>query len=128
MAMFGRKGQFSVLVVDDEPGIRQMLDIALSVRGMVVTAASDGPSGIAAARAKNPDVILCDVMMPGMDGFEVTRRLRSDPALCDIPVILLTALSGAEDQWQGWSAGAASYVTKPVDPDLLEREIRRVTT
>ncbi|MGH3443085.1 MAG: response regulator [Nitriliruptorales bacterium] len=128
MGMFRRKGRLSVLVVDDEPGIRQMLDMALSVRGMTVTGASDGASGLAAARAKTPDVIICDVMMPGMDGFEVTRRLRSDPHLRDIPVILLTALAGDMDQWQGWSAGAASYVTKPVDPELLVSEVKRVTS
>lgn len=128
MGFVRRKRGLNVLIVDDEPGIRQMLDMALGVRGMTVTVASDGQSGIAAARAKSPDVIICDVMMPGIDGFEVTRRLRSDPALQHIPVILLTALSGDMDQWKGWTAGAASYVTKPVDPELLVSEIRRVTS
>lgn len=115
-----------VLVIDDEDAVREMVQLTLSVRGMDVSGAPDGLRGLIAADRSRPDVIVIDVMMPGVDGFETVRRLRADTKLRDIPVIMLTAQAGEDSQWRGWTAGVDSYVTKPLDPELLVTEIHRV--
>ena len=100
------------LVIDDEPGIREILRFFLEAAGWEVRAASNGPDGLAAFEAAPPDVVLLDVMMPGMDGFEVARRIRAHPA-GRIPIFMLTA-SGAKapDLAQ---VGVDRYFTKPFD-------------
>ena len=100
------------LVVDDEPGIREILRFFLEAAGWSVATASNGPDGLAAFAARRPDVVLLDVMMPGMDGFEVARRLRADEG-AGVPIVMLTA-SGAKapDLAQ---VGVDRYFTKPFD-------------
>jgi DNA-binding response OmpR family regulator len=115
-----------VLVIDDEDAIREMVELTLSMRGMEVSGAPDGLRGLIAADKSRPDVIVMDVMMPGLNGFETVRKLRADVKLRDIPVIMLTAESSEDSQWEGWTAGVDSYVTKPLDADLLVTEIHRV--
>jgi DNA-binding response OmpR family regulator len=119
----------SVLVIDDEGPIRLLCRVNLEAAGMEVHEAEDGPSGVAAARRERPDVILLDVMMPGMDGWEVFGQLLDDEETANIPIVFLTARAELRDQARGLELGGVDYVTKPFDPlelapmlhDLLDR-------
>jgi DNA-binding response OmpR family regulator len=111
----------TVLVVDDDPVIVNLLQVNFEIEGYDVITASEGESGIAQARSGHPDVVLLDVMMPGVDGIEVARRLRDDADTRDIPIILLSAKAQAQDIQIGLSV-ADDYVTKPFEPlELLDR-------
>jgi DNA-binding response OmpR family regulator len=118
-----------VLVIDDEGPIRLLCRVNLEAAGMEVTEAQDGVAGVEAARAQHPDVILLDVMMPGMDGWEVFGELLKDPATAKIPIVFLTARAELRDQARGLELGGVDYVTKPFSPldlaplvnDLIER-------
>jgi len=103
----------TVLIVDDEQSLRDALEMTFSREGYQVLKASDGPEALEAARASVPDVVLLDVMMPGMDGYEVCKRLRSHYRTRHIPVILLTAKGTEEDKLEGLQGGANDYVLKP---------------
>ena len=108
-----------ILVVDDvEPNVR-LLEAKLAIEYYEVVTAQDGASCLQAARAERPDIILLDVMMPGMDGFETCRRLKADPATRDIPVMLISALDGREDRIKGLEAGADEFFTKPIDDVVM---------
>ena len=111
-----------VLVVDDIEANVRLLEARLSAEYFDVISASRGEPALAMAREANPDVILLDVMMPGMDGFEVCRRLKADRATSHIPVVLVTALDGREDRVRGLEAGADDFLTKPInDIHLIAR-------
>jgi len=111
----------TILVVDDDPVIVNLLQVNFEIEGYNVLTASDGEAGLAQAGAGNADVILLDVMMPGLDGLEVARRLRDDADTRDIPIILLSAKAQAQDIQAGLAV-ADEYVTKPFEPlELLER-------
>jgi two-component system phosphate regulon response regulator PhoB len=111
----------TVLVIDDDPVIVNLLQVNFEIEGYAVLTATAGEAGLAQARAGAPDVIVLDVMMPGMDGFEVARRLRADPETSTIPIILLSAKAQAWDVQAGLAV-ADEYVTKPFEPlELLER-------
>lgn len=110
-----------VLVVDDEPDIRQFLEMTLQMSDYDVVTAGDGLEAEALARSVLPDVIILDVMMPGIDGLSVLRNLRSDPVTQEIPVVLLTAKTADPDVWAGWESGASYYMAKPFDMDCLLR-------
>jgi CheY-like chemotaxis protein len=105
-----------VLVIDDEETIRMLCRVNLAVSGIEVLEAADGETGLEMASSERPDLILLDVMMPGLDGWEVARRLAADPATREIPVVFLTARAGYEDRLQGEQVGAVGYVVKPFDP------------
>ncbi|HLF58463.1 MAG TPA: PleD family two-component system response regulator [Alphaproteobacteria bacterium] len=113
-----------VLVVDDLPPNVKLLEAKLSAEYFDVVTACDGPSAIKAAQTKSPDVILLDVMMPGMDGFEVCRHLKTDPATMHIPVIMVTALSEISDRVHGLESGADDFLTKPVNDVALFARIK----
>jgi DNA-binding response OmpR family regulator len=121
-----------VLVIDDEGPIRLLCRVNLEAAGMEVREANDGPSGVEAARSERPDVILLDVMMPGMDGWEVFGELLKDEETAGIPVVFLTARAELRDQARGLELGGVDYVTKPFNPldlaplvdDLLSRAQR----
>ena len=115
-----------VLVVDDEPPIRLLCRVNLEAEGMEVIEASDGPSGLAAAREHAPDVVLLDVMMPGLDGWHVAQELLDDPATRDIPIIFLTARAEFRDRARGLDVGGLEYVTKPFNPVELASLVRNV--
>jgi two-component system OmpR family response regulator len=100
-----------VLVVDDEENISFLVESALQLDGMVTTKAADGFAALAAVKSFNPHAIVLDVMMPGLDGFEVLRRLRSDGITT--PVVFLTARDGVDDRVRGLSSGGDDYVVKP---------------
>jgi DNA-binding response OmpR family regulator len=106
----------TVLVVDDEAPIRLLCRVNLEAEGMQVLEASDGESGLATARAENPDVVLLDVMMPGRNGWEVAEELLADPATSEIPIIFLTARAEVKDRAKGIDLGGVDYVTKPFNP------------
>jgi CheY-like chemotaxis protein len=108
--------QARVLVIDDEAPIRLLCRVNLRLAGMEVLEAANGAAGIELARAERPDLILLDVMMPEVDGWEVIARLAEDSATSDIPIVFLTARSERRDERRGLEAGAVGYVTKPFDP------------
>ena len=118
-----------VLVIDDEAPIRLLCRVNLEAAGMETIEAEDGPSGLEAARSERPDAILLDVMMPGMDGWQVLEELLDDERTNDIPIIFLTARAEVRDQARGLELGGVDYITKPFSPvdlaplveDLLER-------
>jgi DNA-binding response OmpR family regulator len=105
-----------VLVVDDEAPIRLLCRVNLEAEGMEVYEASDGLEGIERARELRPDVILLDVMMPGLDGWQVAEQLLDDPATSGIPIIFLTARAELRDRARGIDLGGMEYVTKPFNP------------
>jgi two-component system phosphate regulon response regulator PhoB len=105
-----------VLVVDDEAPIRLLCRVNLEAAGMEVSEAEDGAAGLAAARAEPPDAILLDVMMPGMDGWQVLEELLDDERTNAIPIIFLTARAELRDQARGLELGGVDYVTKPFNP------------
>jgi DNA-binding response OmpR family regulator len=104
-----------VLIVDDEPHNRDMIANFLELEGFHAVMAEDGEAALALVARENPDVILLDVMMPGPDGFEICRRLKSDPATVFTPVVILTALRGADERIKGAAAGADEFLSKPFD-------------
>lgn len=116
----------NALVIDDDPGMREAFELLLSLEDFEIRLAADGTTGLRMARQQRPDVILLDVMMPGLDGRDVARDLRTDPLLRDVPIVFCSALSDESDIWAGWQAGANSYVPKPFDPDRLISEVLRV--
>ena len=109
-----------VLVVDDEPDVRTALSTMLEMEGHKVLEAADGTEVLAAAREYAPDLILLDISMPGMDGFEVLRELGRDDSLSRIPVILVTAKGSPEDRVLGRELGAVDYIGKPWAPGEVE--------
>ena len=117
-----------VLVIDDEDPIRLLCRVNLEADGMDVVEAADGPSGLEAARAEKPDVILLDVMMPGLDGWRVAEQLLDDPATADIPIVFLTARAEFRDRARGLDIGGVDYVTKPFDPLDLAPLVRGLLT
>ncbi|MDQ8027497.1 MAG: PleD family two-component system response regulator [Brevundimonas sp.] len=113
-----------ILVVDDvEPNVR-LLEAKLTLEYYEVLTAMDGQTALEIASAERPDIILLDVMMPGMDGFETCRRLKADPVTRHIPVVLVTALDGREDKIRGLEAGADDFVTKPIDDVILFARVK----
>jgi DNA-binding response OmpR family regulator len=119
-----------VLVIDDERSIRLLCRVNLGASGMEVLEASNGDEGLDLARREQPDLVLLDVMMPGLDGWSVARALADDPETRTIPVVFLTARADASDRRRGQQLGGVGYVVKPFDPveigDLVEEVLRRV--
>ncbi|HXE96222.1 MAG TPA: response regulator transcription factor [Dongiaceae bacterium] len=110
---------YSILIIEDDPAYCSMMELILQMEGFDVHTASDGQSGLALLRAKRPDLILCDIMMPEMDGHSVLEILKGDDRLVDIPFIFVTALVEREDVRGGMSAGADDYLPKPFSADEL---------
>lgn len=111
----------TVLVVDDDPVIQRLLSVNFEMEGYRVLIAGTGLDGISKARSARPDIVVLDVMMPGMDGLEVAASLKADPATAAIPVLLLSAKAQEVDVRAGDASGADAYVTKPFDPlELLD--------
>ena len=115
-----------VLVVDDEAPIRLLCRVNLEAEEMTVLEAADGISGLEAARTERPDVILLDVMMPGLDGWRVAEQLLDDPDTRGIPIVFLTARAELRDRARGLDLGGLDYVTKPFNPVELAALIRDV--
>jgi DNA-binding response OmpR family regulator len=115
-----------VLVIDDEAPIRLLCRVNLEAEGMEVLEASDGPTGLEKARNDEPDVILLDVMMPGLDGWTVAERLLEDEATRRIPIIFLTARADVRDRARGLGTGGLDYITKPFNPVDLAAHVEEV--
>ena len=116
----------TILVIDDEKDLIELVSYNLQKEGFVVKCARDGESGLASAAGDPPDLVLVDLMMPGIDGLEVCRRLRLDPRTAAVPVIMLTAKSAESDRIVGLELGADDYVTKPFSPRELAARIKAV--
>lgn len=112
-----------LLVVDDEPSVRKLLKRFFEARGFAVAVAEDGVRGWQVARDEQPDLVLTDVSMPEMDGYELTRTIRRNPATASIPVILLSAHRESEAMVTGYECGADDYIAKPVDMEVLKHKI-----
>ena len=115
-----------VLVIDDEAPIRLLCRVNLEAEGMEVLEAADGPSGLAKAKSRRPDVILLDVMMPGLDGWRVAEELLEDPTTQEIPIVFLTARAEFRDRARGLDIGGIDYVTKPFNPVELAPLVREL--
>ena len=113
-----------MLVVDDNPDVRMALTTLLRDEGYEGEEASDGDVGLDAARAHKPDLILLDLMMPRMDGFETLRQLKSDEDLSNVPVVVLTARRGSDDRVLARELGATDYLNKPWDEGGLEAAVK----
>ena len=116
-----------ILLVDDEPDILRICRVNLQFLGHTVLEAKDGEEALQLATSELPDLIVLDIMMPGKDGLSTLRELAASPVTSDIPVVLLSAKAGINDQLQGWEAGADDYLTKPFTPYDLARAIEMVT-
>jgi len=116
----------TILVADDEEDLRELVAYRLSRSGYNVIGAEDGQEALELAAERTPDLMVLDVMMPKLDGYELTRRVRAEAALRSIPVILLTARSQESDIDRGFEVGADDYLKKPFNPDELVARVRAV--
>ncbi len=111
-----------VLIVDDEIDSLKLIGLLLESKGYQIVAAQNGERAIEKALQEPPDLVILDVMMPGMSGYEVCRRLRTDPRTATIPILMFTAKTQVMDKVIGFEAGADEYLTKPIQPaELLDR-------
>lgn len=115
-----------ILAVDDQRQVARLVQVHLERAGFEVTLAYDGAEALEKVREIRPDLVVLDVMMPGIDGFEVLRRLKEDPETEPIPVIMLTARSESDDALEGYDRGAQWYLAKPVDPAELLNYVNNV--
>ena len=115
-----------VLVIDDEAAIRLLCRVNLEAEGMHVLEASDGAAGLELARSESPDVILLDVMLPGLDGWQVAEQLVEDPRTESVPIVFLTARAEVRDRARGLDLGGIDYVTKPFNPLELAPLVREL--
>src|SRR5687767_15826477 len=119
--------QSKILIADDEQVGRQLLEALLLSQGYALDFAANGTEALAKAINWVPDLILLDVMMPDMDGFEVCRRVRSHQSLAEIPIIMLTALDDKDSRLRGIEAGADEFISKPFDRTELRARVRTIT-
>ena len=111
-----------ILVVDDEIYIAHILEFSLGMEGYEVITATCGNDALALADQKDPDLIVLDIMMPDMDGYQVCKRLRADDRFAELPIILLSGIHGSADRQEGLEVGASAYLTKPFRPmELIEQ-------
>lgn len=117
----------TILIVDDNPASRETLESILGDKGYTLQMAEDGLQALEKAETLHPDLILLDVMMPGMDGFEVCRRLRTTPGLAEVPIILLTALDDTASRLEGIESGADDFISKPFNRQELRARVNTIT-
>ncbi len=115
-----------ILAVDDEKHIVRLVQVNLERAGYAVVTANDGKEALQKVAEENPDLVVLDVMMPYMDGFEVLQNLRRNPATREIPVIMLTAKAQDADVFKGWQSGVDCYLTKPFNPMELLSFVKRI--
>jgi CheY-like chemotaxis protein len=114
-----------ILLIDDDPIVRAAAAMVLRDEGFVLLEAESGAQGIEMALRSPPDLVLCDLLMPGVDGFGVLARLRAEPATAGVPFVFLTASTDKEDSRVGFGLGANEYLHKPIDGDALVAVIER---
>lgn len=115
-----------ILAVDDERHIVRLVEVNLARAGYQVVTAYDGREALQKVESEKPDLVVLDVMMPYMDGFEVLRNLKANPATAEIPVIMLTAKAQDADVFRGWQSGVDCYLTKPFNPMELLTFVKRI--
>src|SRR5512137_68625 len=115
-----------VLVVDDERDILELVEYNLAKNGFRVTRAATGEAALAAAKAETPDLVVLDLLLPGLDGLTVCRRLKADPDTIRVPIVMLTAKGEEADIVTGLELGADDYITKPFSPRILVARVRAV--
>jgi two-component system, OmpR family, alkaline phosphatase synthesis response regulator PhoP len=115
-----------ILAVDDEKHILRLVQINLEKAGYDVLTGTNGREAVEKVRAEKPDLVVMDVMMPEMDGFEALQTLKADPATAGVPVIMLTAKAQDADVFHGWQSGADLYLTKPFNPTELLTFVKRI--
>jgi two-component system alkaline phosphatase synthesis response regulator PhoP/two-component system response regulator VicR len=115
-----------ILAVDDERHIVRLVEVNLQRAGYQVVTAYDGKEALEKVKSENPDLVVLDVMMPYMDGFEVLKNLKADPSTAEIPVIMLTAKAQDADVFRGWQSGVDCYLTKPFNPMELLTFVKRI--
>ena len=115
-----------ILAVDDERHIVRLVEVNLQRAGYEVVTAYDGKEALEKVHAEKPDLVVLDVMMPYMDGFEVLKNLKADPITAEIPVIMLTAKAQDADVFRGWQSGVDCYLTKPFNPMELLAFVKRI--
>ena len=115
-----------ILIVDDEPNIVLALELLMKREGYEIRTVGDGEAAVEAAKQFRPDLILLDVMMPRMDGYEVCQRLRADPALKDVAIVMLTAKGREVEREKGMALGADLYITKPFSTRDVVSKVREV--
>jgi putative two-component system response regulator len=117
----------SILIIDDEPSIREVLGSILREEGYYIDFAENGPDGYEKAQELIPDIVLLDVMMPGMDGFEVCRKIRNEPLVGQVPIVMLTALGDNESKIKGIESGADDFIPKPFNIIELVAKVNNIT-
>jgi CheY-like chemotaxis protein len=113
----------TILVVDDEPALLRLMAFLLQRKGYGMLTATNGEEALRVLREHRPDLILLDIMMPRLDGYEVAKAIRSDPVTADIPIVMLSAKAQNEDIERGRSVGVDTYITKPFDPEKLAETV-----
>jgi len=121
-------GRRKVLVVDDSPPIATIIEVALKREGYEVSVGQDGVEGLKKALAEKPDLLICDSVMPRMDGFGLIRALRANPATAQIPMILLTSKASGEDEQRAFEAGFLDFIPKPVQPIRIVSRVKHAFT
>jgi two-component system, cell cycle response regulator len=114
-----------IVIIEDNPANLELMSYLLKAFGHSVVSAIDGCEGLEAVRREPPELIICDVQLPKLDGYEVARRLKSDPGLKDIPLIAVTALAMVGDRDKGLRAGFDGYISKPIEPDTFVPELEK---
>lgn len=114
-----------ILLIEDNPHNRYLACFLLRARGWEVIEAEDGPDGLRVAADVAPAVILLDIQLPGMDGYEVAHRLRANPSLAEVPIIAVTSYAMPGDREQCLAAGCTGYIEKPIDPEHFAEEVER---
>jgi two-component system cell cycle response regulator len=117
-----------ILIIEDNPANIELMSFLLSAYGHTPLSAADGPRGVAAARSERPDLIACDVNLPGMDGFAVLAELKGDPALAGVPILAVTALAMTGDREKVLAAGFDGYISKPIEPESFVAELEAFLT
>ncbi len=115
-----------ILIIDDDIDTLRLVSLVLQKQGYQIVTANNGEQGLLEMSKESPDLILLDVMMPEMDGHEVARRLRQDPSMANIPILMFTAQSQLRDKEAGFESGADAYLTKPTHPKELQAHIENL--
>lgn len=114
-----------VLIVEDDPAVGHMIDQILTLEGYHTTLVGEGKRALAAMQSSTYDMVVLDVMLPGMDGIEIMKAIRDDVSTAEVPVVILSAKTDEATTWAGWKAGCNYYMTKPFDPDDLLSILKR---
>jgi len=126
MQMDEKESRPRVVIADDDPDIRRLVEMTVTNAGCDVTVASDGEEALERVRESKPDLVILDVLMPRMYGWEVARALKSDPATREVPVMFLTSRGQEHDVLEGFDSGAVDYMVKPFSPRELQVRVRAV--